>query len=169
LLFSPNTTLLFLQISSGDDDDDDDDDDDNNESSRVAEQETERSGFHEGNVEQNSTQAVKTHKLDDSIAQLSSGTSPCPKNQELKQRDSIKHMEKQKNIASKPAVFVPVNRSPKIQEGRLKLPILAEEQAIMEAVSENPVVILAGETGSGKTTQVPQFLYEGGYARFVLM
>jgi ATP-dependent RNA helicase DHX37/DHR1 len=64
-------------------------------------------------------------------------------------------------------VFVPVNRSPKIQESRLKLPILAEEQAIMEAVNENPVVILAGETGSGKTTQVPQFLYEAGYARFV--
>jgi ATP-dependent RNA helicase DHX37/DHR1 len=62
-----------------------------------------------------------------------------------------------------------VNRSPKIQESRLKLPILAEEQAIMEAVNENLVVILAGETGSGKTTQVPQFLYEAGYARFVFI
>ncbi|KAK2522757.1 hypothetical protein Q9233_010116 [Columba guinea] len=64
----------------------------------------------------------------------------------------------------KPAVFVPVDRSPEIQEARLKLPILAEEQVIMEAISENPIVILCGETGSGKTTQVPQFLYEAGYA-----
>jgi ATP-dependent RNA helicase DHX37/DHR1 len=60
---------------------------------------------------------------------------------------------------------VAVNRPAKIQEARMKLPILAEEQAIMETINENPVVVLAGETGSGKTTQVPQFLYEGGYTR----
>uniref|UniRef100_A0A803Y7R6 Activating signal cointegrator 1 complex subunit 3 n=1 Tax=Meleagris gallopavo TaxID=9103 RepID=A0A803Y7R6_MELGA len=63
----------------------------------------------------------------------------------------------------KPAVFVPVDRSPEIQEARLKLPILAEEQVIMEAINENPIVVICGETGSGKTTQVPQFLYEAGY------
>lgn len=51
-----------------------------------------------------------------------------------------------------------------IQESRLRLPILAEEQVIMETISENPIVIICGETGSGKTTQVPQFLYEAGYA-----
>lgn len=36
----------------------------------------------------------------------------------------------------------------------------------MEAVKENDCVVLCGETGSGKTTQVPQFLYEAGYARY---
>ena len=45
-------------------------------------------------------------------------------------------------------------RKPEIQESREKLPILAEEQPIMEAIRENDVVILVGETGSGKTTQV---------------
>uniref|UniRef100_A0A8C2RDM9 Activating signal cointegrator 1 complex subunit 3 n=1 Tax=Capra hircus TaxID=9925 RepID=A0A8C2RDM9_CAPHI len=63
-----------------------------------------------------------------------------------------------------PAIFIPVNRSPEMQEERLKLPILAEEQVIMEAVAEHPIVIVCGETGSGKTTQVPQFLYEAGYS-----
>lgn len=38
---------------------------------------------------------------------------------------------------------------------------------IMENINENPVVIICGETGSGKTTQVPQFLYEAGYAQWV--
>ena len=61
-------------------------------------------------------------------------------------------------------VHVPVTRTPEIQATREKLPIVAEEQVIMEAINENPVVILEGETGSGKTTQVPQFLYEAGYA-----
>lgn len=41
----------------------------------------------------------------------------------------------------------------------------AQEQEIMEMVFENDVMILSGETGSGKTTQVPQFLYEAGFAR----
>ncbi|KAG9079618.1 putative ATP-dependent RNA helicase DHR1 [Ceratobasidium sp. 370] len=45
----------------------------------------------------------------------------------------------------------------------MELPILAEEQEIVEAVLLNSVVVLSGETGSGKTTQVPQFLYEAGF------
>ncbi|XP_002913189.2 probable ATP-dependent RNA helicase DHX37 isoform X2 [Ailuropoda melanoleuca] len=65
---------------------------------------------------------------------------------------------------AKPSIFIPVNRTPEMQEERLKLPILAEEQVIMEAVAEHPIVIVCGETGSGKTTQVPQFLYEAGYS-----
>ncbi|GFO34796.1 pre-mRNA-splicing factor ATP-dependent RNA helicase prp16 [Plakobranchus ocellatus] len=64
----------------------------------------------------------------------------------------------------KPATFIPVDRKPEIQEARLKLPILAEEQVVMETINENSVAIICGETGSGKTTQVPQFLYEAGYA-----
>jgi ATP-dependent RNA helicase DHX37/DHR1 len=64
----------------------------------------------------------------------------------------------------RPTTNVPVNRTEEMQNIREKLPIVAEEQIIMETINENPVVILAGETGSGKTTQVPQFLYEAGYA-----
>lgn len=70
----------------------------------------------------------------------------------------------QKEKLSEPAVFIPVDRTAEIQEARLKLPVLAEEQVIMEAVRENPCIVICGETGSGKTTQVPQFLYEAGYA-----
>ena len=49
----------------------------------------------------------------------------------------------------------------------MKLPILSEEQVVMETINENMVTIICGETGSGKTTQVPQFLYEAGYAQYV--
>ena len=56
-----------------------------------------------------------------------------------------------------------VKRSPKVQESRLGLPVVAEEQKIMEAIHGNPTVVIWGATGSGKTTQIPQFLYEAGY------
>ncbi|EIE25583.1 P-loop containing nucleoside triphosphate hydrolase protein [Coccomyxa subellipsoidea C-169] len=62
-----------------------------------------------------------------------------------------------------PAPFVRVVRSQAMQDARSGLPILGMEQEIMEAVAENDVILLCGETGSGKTTQVPQFLYEAGY------
>ncbi|QDS77028.1 hypothetical protein FKW77_006517 [Venturia effusa] len=58
---------------------------------------------------------------------------------------------------------VPVYRSEDIQTARLALPIIAEEQKIMEAIFNNDVVVVSGATGSGKTTQLPQFLYENGF------
>lgn len=37
------------------------------------------------------------------------------------------------------------------------------EYEIVEAARANDVVVLCAETGSGKSTQVPQFLYEAGF------
>lgn len=56
-----------------------------------------------------------------------------------------------------------VDRPAWVQSARLGLPVVAEEQRIMEAIHNNSCVVICGETGSGKTTQVPQFLYEAGY------
>ena len=56
-----------------------------------------------------------------------------------------------------------LNRDPRIQAARLNLPVCGMEQEIVEAITLNDVVILCGETGSGKSTQVPQFLFEAGF------
>ncbi|KAI9838457.1 MAG: putative ATP-dependent RNA helicase DHR1 [Sclerophora amabilis] len=65
--------------------------------------------------------------------------------------------------STRKAFSVKVNRTPEVEASRLALPVVAEEQKIMEAIHNNPVVVIWGATGSGKTTQIPQFLYEAGY------
>ncbi|KDQ11408.1 hypothetical protein BOTBODRAFT_177247 [Botryobasidium botryosum FD-172 SS1] len=79
------------------------------------------------------------------------------------QTSFAQHLRDTKQTAPSPRRFVNVERSEDIQNTRLLLPIVTEEQPIMEAIMLNPVVIICGETGSGKTTQVPQFLYEAGF------
>lgn len=48
----------------------------------------------------------------------------------------------------------------KLLESRKKLPIWTRQQDIKKALEENDVLVLSGETGSGKSTQLPQFLLE---------
>ncbi|KPA82275.1 ATP-dependent RNA helicase-like protein [Leptomonas pyrrhocoris] len=43
---------------------------------------------------------------------------------------------------------------------RQKLPVYGKRTAIQETVRDHPVTLLVGETGSGKTTQVPHFIAE---------
>lgn len=52
-----------------------------------------------------------------------------------------------KPLLQHPTIHIEVKRDPKIQVARLKLPILGEEQRIMELVNENEFLIVAGETG----------------------
>lgn len=55
--------------------------------------------------------------------------------------------EVKKPVLEHPTIVVEVKRNPKIQVARLKLPILGEEQRIMELINENQFLIVAGETG----------------------
>ncbi|KAJ4710886.1 putative ATP-dependent RNA helicase [Melia azedarach] len=45
------------------------------------------------------------------------------------------------------------------------LPILQFEHKIIETVEQNPVVVVIGETGSGKSTQLSQILHRHGYTK----
>ncbi|KAL7217509.1 hypothetical protein ACSBR2_010875 [Camellia fascicularis] len=45
------------------------------------------------------------------------------------------------------------------------LPIIQFEEKIVETVEQNPVVVIIGETGSGKSTQLSQILHRKGYTR----
>jgi len=52
----------------------------------------------------------------------------------------------------------------KILATRVKLPVYKFKERLLDVVANNQVVVVEGETGSGKTTQIPQFLVEAGYA-----
>lgn len=51
-----------------------------------------------------------------------------------------------------------------IKEQRESLPVYKLRSALITAVKENQLLIVVGDTGSGKTTQMTQYLAEGGFA-----
>lgn len=57
-------------------------------------------------------------------------------------------------------------RKKSITEQRRFLPVFAARQELLNVIRENSVIIIVGETGSGKTTQLTQYLHEDGYSNF---
>ena len=52
-----------------------------------------------------------------------------------------------------------------MQKVRDSLPIYPWREALLEAIAEHQVLVVVAETGSGKTTQIPQYLHEVGYTK----
>ncbi|KAF5352727.1 hypothetical protein D9756_005877 [Leucocoprinus leucothites] len=51
-----------------------------------------------------------------------------------------------------------------IQDQRKSLPIYKLRDQLLQAISDHQILIVVGDTGSGKTTQMVQYLAEAGYA-----
>ncbi|KAJ5498041.1 hypothetical protein N7453_007092 [Penicillium expansum] len=71
-----------------------------------------------------------------------------------------KHMKKGGGGASA------FSSSKTMREQREYLPAFAVREDLMRVIRDNQVVVVVGETGSGKTTQLTQFLHEDGYSKF---
>lgn len=52
-----------------------------------------------------------------------------------------------------------------IEETQKSLPVYPFKQDLIDAIREHQVLIIEGETGSGKTTQIPQFLHHAGFTK----
>ncbi|KAL2896795.1 Pre-mRNA-splicing factor ATP-dependent RNA helicase DEAH7, partial [Bienertia sinuspersici] len=53
-----------------------------------------------------------------------------------------------------------------LAQQRQYLPIFSIREELLQVIRENQVVIVVGETGSGKTTQLTQYLHEDGYTSY---
>ncbi|KAL3819076.1 hypothetical protein ACJIZ3_004981 [Penstemon smallii] len=51
----------------------------------------------------------------------------------------------------------------KLQSDRKTLPVYPYREELLRAINDHQILIIVGETGSGKTTQIPQYLHEAGY------
>ncbi|KAJ2060651.1 hypothetical protein GGI17_003619 [Coemansia sp. S146] len=56
------------------------------------------------------------------------------------------------------------NKASTIEEQRPQLPAFSHKKQLLYAIEKHSVVIVIGEPGSGKSTQLPQYLYEAGWS-----
>lgn len=53
----------------------------------------------------------------------------------------------------------------KLRDTQANLPVARYKDEIIETMKKEKVVIIAGDTGCGKSTQVPRYLYEAGFQK----
>ncbi|KAJ5180231.1 ATP-dependent RNA helicase DHR1 [Penicillium capsulatum] len=140
--------------SSGSDDDDDEDSDDDDEETNV-----------KIKPRQSAFKSWAVQQINDAVG-FQPTTGPIITDHE--QQAFAPPRKEPRNTVTKgdpdrKAFSVPVDRSEEIQNARLGLPVVGEEQKIMEAIHNNSTIVIWGATGSGKTTQLPQFLFESGF------
>jgi pre-mRNA-splicing factor ATP-dependent RNA helicase DHX16 len=69
----------------------------------------------------------------------------------------MKQMQKQQNLLEM--------KEAEIKTVRESLPIFQYRDELLAAIRDYQVLVIVGETGSGKTTQIPQYLHEIGYSK----
>lgn len=90
-----------------------------------------------------------------------SGEGPGKEEEEYDYRKESKFSEHLKDM--KKEGQSDFSRSKSMAEQRQYLPISTVRDELLTVIRENPIVIIVGETGSGKTTQMTQYLHEEGF------
>jgi len=70
------------------------------------------------------------------------------------------HRRKSLQLRNQQAAWQESSDGQSMMEFRRSLPAYKEKQTLLEAISQNQVVVVSGETGCGKTTQLPQYILE---------
>jgi pre-mRNA-splicing factor ATP-dependent RNA helicase DHX38/PRP16 len=69
-----------------------------------------------------------------------------------------------KKLPSKPQSHF--SKTKTLQEQREFLPVYSIRKQLLEVIHDNQIVVIVGETGSGKTTQLTQYLHEEHYSDY---
>ncbi|RZF33169.1 hypothetical protein LSTR_LSTR004855 [Laodelphax striatellus] len=64
-----------------------------------------------------------------------------------------------------PEITEAQRRKMNIEETQKSLPIYPFKEDLIKAIRNHQVLIIEGETGSGKTTQIPQYLHQAGFTK----
>ena len=74
-------------------------------------------------------------------------------------------MDKLTTDKSSAALTASAEHESEIMKTRRSLPVFTYREELIKAIEDHQVLIIVGETGSGKTTQIPQYLHEAGYTK----
>ena len=88
---------------------------------------------------------------------------------DLRSQPAIEPMPEWKRIATGKEQSYGPRTNLSIKEQRESLPIFKLRKQLLEAIRANRILIVIGDTGSGKTTQLTQYLAEDGYANELMI
>ncbi|KAA1096237.1 DEAH-box RNA helicase prp16 [Puccinia graminis f. sp. tritici] len=106
--------------------------------------------------------------IDQAALDVSKDLDPSTNSQEDPQDDShtarkdsqfASHLKKSEGVSH-------FAKTKSLKQQRQYLPAFACRERLLKQIRENQVTIVIGETGSGKTTQLGQFLHEEGYTKY---
>lgn len=75
----------------------------------------------------------------------------------------LNKMESQEERLLAQQLMAAERKAKTIEEKRKTLPVYQYRKEFLSAIDQYQILIVVGETGSGKTTQLPQYLHEAGY------
>jgi HrpA-like RNA helicase len=108
-------------------------------------------------------EAIRTQQADTVLAaRLNELDAGAPKEAPTAKVRTTKHVDLQRR-RQRHEYFQTFKRGhdyARILQNRARLPVYARRDEIVETVRQTPVTIIQGETGSGKSTQCPQFLLD---------
>ena len=113
--------------------------------------------------EEKKYELVFDDQIDFVMQETTKGYDKRGKSHRSKRKEKIKVGDRDQEPREETSIK-PVTEHEKILAGRKKLPVFPYREEFLAAVKDHQILVLVGETGSGKTTQIPQYLHEIGYS-----